>query len=73
MSNVIKLITNTERRAQEVAQEFPGLKSLYDRFCETCQDSLRIGQPICGEDHEIRELNPIEQEAEIVYKMWEYS
>lgn len=70
---VKKLVTQTERQAQAVALRFPGLRPLYDRFCEDCQDSLRIGAPPCGVNHTIRELNPREQEAETVFKMSEYS
>ena len=66
MGEVTKLITRTQKEAEKRVH---GLKPAFDRFSETCQDSLRIGAPPCGEDHNIRELNPCEQEAETIYKM----
>ena len=70
---VERLVTHTERQARALAKQFPGMEPKYDRFCSTCQDSLQIGAPPCGDDHDIRELNPREQEAETVYKMAELS
>lgn len=66
---VTRLVTKREQQAREVVEEFPGLRNLYYRFCEDCQDSLRVGQKPCGEGHNIREMTQPEQDAEMIYKM----
>ena len=70
MSDVTRLVTRTERDAKAVEEQFPGLRTNWDRFCSTCQKSLRVGQPECGRDCQVRELNPREREAETIHQMW---
>ncbi len=69
MGNVTRLVTSVERDQKLAVQEFPGLRTNWDRFCSACQKSLRVGQKECGRGCSVRELNPREREAEVIYQL----
>mgnify|MGYP001330213388 CR=1 len=71
MTKVIRLVTAPEQAVERAAEVFPSLKTSWNRFCMTCQKSLRAGDNSCGrEDCKIRELNPAEQEAETIHHLF---
>ena len=71
-AEVTKLIPKDQQRLDDVVGQFPGMRPTHDRYCEECNDFLRVGTPNC-KGHTVRWLSAKENMAATIDVMWRYT